>query len=126
MAKIFIGKAKKGQKSFQTDVADSIYARALGIMWQGTPLRKPFNRPLFFAFKREATGLNSTHSLFCFVPYDAIFVGSDWKVTEVMASIPGWLFWIVPRRPFKYLIEMPAGWAKKYGLKPGIEVSLRQ
>jgi uncharacterized membrane protein (UPF0127 family) len=126
MAKIFIGKAKKARKSFETDVAGSIFARGLGIMWQGTPLRKPFNRPLFFAFKREATGSNSTHSLFCFVAYDAVFLGSDWKVTEVMAPVTGWRFWIVPSRPFKYLIEMPAGWAKKYGLKRGTRVSFSQ
>ena len=126
MAKIFIGRPKKGQKSFQTDIAGSIFSRGLGIMWQGTPFRKPFNRPLFFEFGQEATGSNSTHSLFCFVPYDAVFVDSSWKVTEVMTAIPGWKLWIVPKRSFKYLIELPAGWAKKYGLKPGIKVSLRQ
>ena len=126
MAKIFIGRTGKGQKSFQTDVAGSLFARCLGIMWQGTALRKPFNKPLFFEFERQAAAANATHSLFCFVPYDAVFVGSDWKVTQVLAEIPGWLFWIVPGRPFKYLIEMPAGWAKKYGLKPGISIALRQ
>jgi uncharacterized membrane protein (UPF0127 family) len=126
MAKIFIGRPGKGQKSFETDVADSLCSRAMGIMWQGTPFRKPFDRPLFFAFEREATSSNSTHSLFCFVPYDAVFVDSGWKVTEVMAAIPGWLFWIVPKRPFRYLIEMPAGWAKKYGLKQGTSIALRQ
>ncbi len=125
MAKIFIGKAKKGQKAFQTDVAGSLFARALGIMWQGTPLRKPFSKPLFFEFEREARGSNATHSLFCFVPYDAVFIGSDWTVVEVMREIPSWNPWIVPRKPFKYLIELPAGWAKKYGIKPGQEVSLR-
>jgi len=125
MAKIFIGRAGKGQKSFETDVAAGIFSRALGIMWQGTPLRKPFNRPLFFEFENEATGSNATHSLFCFVPYDAVFINSDWKVTEVMRAIPGWQFWIVPKKPFKYLIELPAGWAKKYAIGPGKKVSLR-
>lgn len=126
MAKIFIGKAEKGQKSFETDVAASVFSRALGIMWQGTPLRKPFNRPLFFEFEREATSANATHSLFCFVPYDAVFIGSDWRVTETMPEIPGWQLWIVPQKPFKYLIELPAGWAKKHGLNPGTKVALRQ
>lgn len=126
MAKIFIGKAKKGQKSFQTDVSAGLFSRALGIMWKGTPLRRPFNRPLFFEFAHEAKGSNATHSLFCFVPYDAVFVGSDWKVAEVKAEISGWRPWIVPKKPFKYLIEMPAGWSKKYGLRPGVRVSLRQ
>lgn len=126
MAKIFIGKAKKGQKSFETDVAGSLFARALGIMWQGTPLRKPFSKPLFFEFEHCATGANATHSFFCFVPYDAVFIGSDWKVVEVMAAIPGWQFWIVPKRPFNYLIEMPGGWAKKYGIKQGQKITLRK
>jgi len=126
MAKIFIGKAKTGQKSFETDVASGVFSRALGIMWQGTPLRKPFNKPLFFEFEHEATASNATHSLFCFVPYDAVFIGSDWTVTEVMQAIPGWQFWIVPKKPFKYLIEMPKGRAKKYRLKPGTKVALRQ
>jgi len=125
MAKIFIGKAAKGQKSFESDVAASIFSRGLGIMWQGTPLRKPFSTPLFFEFEQEATAANATHSCFCFVPYDAVFVSADWKVAEVMHSIPRWQLWIVPKKPFKYLIEMPAGMARKYGLKKGAAVSLR-
>jgi uncharacterized membrane protein (UPF0127 family) len=95
-------------------------------MWQGTPLRKPFSRPLFFEFESEARGANATHSFFCFLPYDAVFIDSGWKVVEVMAAIPGWKAWIVPKKPFKYLVEMPKGWAKKYGLKPGTRVTLRQ
>jgi len=125
MAKIFIGRAGKGQKSFETDVADSLFARGLGIMWQGTPLRKPFDRPLFFEFSHCATAANATHSFFCFVPYDAVFIGPDWKVTEVMRAISGWRPWIVPKTPFKYLIELPAGWSKKYGIRAGEHLSIK-
>ena len=126
MAKIFIGKAGKGRKSFEADVAASVFARGLGIMWQGTPLRKPFTKPLFFEFGSEGTASNATHSFFCFVPYDAVFIGSDWKVTQVMRAISGWRPWIVPKAPFKYLIEMPAGWSKKYGLKPDMTVRIQK
>jgi uncharacterized membrane protein (UPF0127 family) len=124
MAKIFIGRAKNAQ-SFETDVADSFLSRLLGIMWQGTPLRKPFTRPLFFEFEREATVANATHSFFCFVPYDAVFIGSDWAVTEVMEAIPGWNPCIVPKMPFKYLIEMPSRQAARHGIKPGVKVTVR-
>jgi uncharacterized membrane protein (UPF0127 family) len=126
MAKIYIGKAKRAGKSFETDLAQGPASRGLGIMWKGTPLRKPFTKPLFLEFARQARLANATHSFFCFVPYDAVFIGQDWKVVEVMHAIPGWNPWIVPKKPFRYLLEMPSGLAKKYGLKAGSRIALKQ
>jgi len=126
MAKIFIGRVQKGAKSFQTDIAGSFFSRLLGIMWQGTPLRKPFSKPLFFEFENQATASNSTHSMFCFVPYDAVFIDEDWIVIQVMQSIAPWNPWIVPKKPFKYLVEMPSKMAEKMGIRQGTKLSLKR
>lgn len=119
MAKIFCGK----RLLFEADVADGFFSKLLGIMFQGTPLRPKFEKPLLFEFEAETRLANSTHSMFCFTPYDAVFLDSGGKITEVMPGIPPWRVSIVPKEKFKYLIELPPGWAKKFGLEKGTVLS---
>ena len=116
---------KSGKKLFDADLADSFFPKLLGIMFQNTPLRKKFTRPLLFVFDSESAFENSIHSMFCFVRFDAVYLDSNGIIIDSIPSIPPWELFITPSKPSKYLIELPSGHAKKYGLSRGTKISLR-
>ena len=97
--------------------ADTATKRFLGIM-----LRKKISRPLLFTFASEARFANSIHSLFCLVPFDAVFLDSKRRVVDVVGGIPPFRPLIVPKAPALYLVEGPAGFAKAKGLREGVAV----
>lgn len=82
---------------------------------RGIMFKKKF-APLLFDFRAEGTSRNAIHSFFC-VPFDAVFLDSSKKVVDVIPEIKPWNPWIVPKKPAKYLIELPAGEAEQSGVK---------
>jgi len=96
------------------DVADSTIKRAFGVM-----LKSKIAKPMLFVFREKGRKRNAIHSLFCFVKFDAIFLDEKKKVVDVRANVAPFSLLIVPRAYCKYLIEAPAGWAKKNKLKVG-------
>jgi len=102
-----------GKKTlWQADEADSLAKKALGIMF-----RKKF-RPMLFEFDAAATLKNSIHSMFC-PEFDAVFLDAAKRVTEVRRVKP--FSFLVPSKPAKYLLEVPAGAAKS--VKAGTRLS---
>lgn len=113
-------KIRRGSKElFQCDLASTFSRRLLGIMFQGTPLRESFRRPLLFVFDSVGSSSNSIHSFFCFVRFDAVYLDCEKRVVDVIPSIPPWVPWTSPKSAAKYLIEMPDGWAKKFNVNAG-------
>jgi|SRR3989338_508038 len=115
MARVFSGK----KFLFESDVAGSFHRKLLGIMFQNTPIRKQFAKPLLFAFRTTDPVSNSIHSLFCFTDFDAVFLDEGFKATGVVSRIKPWQLLITPKKPCKYLLELPAGWAARYKIKVG-------
>jgi uncharacterized membrane protein (UPF0127 family) len=99
------------------DVADTALKRARGIM-----LKKKIGRPILFIFPREGKAINAIHSFFCVARFDAIFLGGDRRIVDIIPRILPFHPFIVPRAPSKYLVEAEAGWAGKNGLEIGREV----
>lgn len=99
------------------DVACTPFQRARGIMF-----RRRMNRPLLFVFRREAGKQNAIHSLFCFMRFDAVFLDSRKKVVDVKENIPPFRPFMPPRAPAKYLIEAPAGFARKHKISEGEKI----
>ncbi len=113
MARVFFGK----KFLFDAEVARTFSRKLLGIMFQNTPLREPFTKPLLFAFRTTGPVSNSIHSMFCFADFDAVFLDEKSRVTEIKARIKPWQVLITPSKPCKYLLELPSGWAARYAIK---------
>jgi uncharacterized membrane protein (UPF0127 family) len=95
-------KLRGGRKQLECRAAKTALQKTRGIMFKG-----PSFKPLFFEFKSESRGLNAIHSLFC-PPFTAVFLDSRKKVLQVIDVEP-WHPWITPKKPFKYLVEVPRG-----------------
>ncbi|MEW5955194.1 MAG: DUF192 domain-containing protein [Candidatus Micrarchaeota archaeon] len=74
--------------------------------------------PLLFDFGTEGTARNAIHSFFC-APFDAVFLDSAKKVVDVIPDVRPWRPWIVSKKSARYLIEAPAGDARRLGVKEG-------
>ena len=105
---------KKGRAFFRARLADSGFKKTRGIMFS-----PPRFSPLLFDFGRSARGANSIHSFFCPV-FDAVYLDAGKRVTHIETVRP-WRFF-VPAAASRFLIEMPAGAAKRAGLRPGIKL----
>ena len=99
--------------------AETFFQRAMGIMF-----RLGFTKPLLFTFPHPGTSSNSIHSFFCFVYFDAIFLDEKKRIVDIRERIRPFTPLIVPRKPAKYLIEAPAGWARKKKAAIGDTVAL--
>ena len=96
------------------EIVRSIFERARGIMF-----RRRFEKPLLFIFPRVSRLGSAIHSFFVFVEFDAVFLDEEKKVVDIRQSIKPFTPVIIPRAPAKFLIEAPAGWVAKSGLKTG-------
>ncbi len=103
------------RRVFKARLADSLFSKARGIM-----LSAPRFKPLLFDFGRSARAANSVHSFFCPV-FDAVFLDECKRVTQA-ESVRPWRFF-VPAAASRFLIELPEGEAKRFGLVKGAALS---
>jgi len=103
-------RAKKSVK-MRLEAASTPGARLRGLMF-----RKKCD-PLLFTFDSE--GNWPIHSFFVAFPFDAIYLSSKKKVTGVFHSVRPFLPHVAPSLPSKYLLELPAGTAKKLSARIG-------
>ena len=100
------------------EVADSAWARMRGLMF-----RRRMGKPLLFVFPAPSISECAIHAFFVFFPFDAVYLDAGKKVVDVRESIRPFTPLVIPRKKAKYLIEAPAGWAKKNRLKQGSAIS---
>ncbi|MFH1285958.1 MAG: DUF192 domain-containing protein [Candidatus Micrarchaeota archaeon] len=103
---------KKRVISARTEKARTLFSRARGLMF-----RRNFIDPILFIFDEEK--VQPIHSLFVFLSFDAVFLDREKRVTEVIREIAPFKPYIAPRKPAKYLIELPAGYAAKKKIELG-------
>lgn len=92
--------------------ATNILSQALGLMFR-TKIE-----PLCFIFRKEA--IHPIHSLFVFSTFEAIYLDRNRRVVELRHVKP-FRFSIKNKKPAKYLIEAPVGWARKNKIKKGCQ-----
>ena len=97
------------------ELCDDFFSRARGLMF-----RRSFERPLIFIFPNESR-LNAIHSFFVFFEFDAVFLDARKRVVDVRERVRPFTPFIVPSRPAKYLIEMPAGMGRKVAVGDVLE-----
>ena len=111
---VSIRKGKAKRALFKARLADSSAKKARGIMFSS-----PAFAPLLFDFERCSRRANSIHSFFCPV-FDAVYLDARKRVTQIAAIRP-WRFF-VPSRASRFLIELPEGEAKRFGLRNGVKL----
>ena len=120
LAKVTLTDAFKGSHVVEVEVAATANTRTRGMMWRtsleagkGMLFIFPAEQPLSFWMRNTLIGL------------DMIFIGKDLKITGIVGSAePKTLNSRGVATPSMYVLEVPAGWAEKTGIKVGSAVKL--
>ena len=111
---------KVGKKRIASyfSLANDPFSRMRGLMFRMAP------STILFKFDTESRYGNSIHSLFVFFRFDALFLNSNMKIVDIAEKVRPFRLLVTPLKPCKYVLELPAGTAEKFGLKPGQRVDL--
>ena len=96
----------------KTKHAKTIYEQTRGLMFLK---HKNFDFALIFHFKSKSRFLNSIHMFFVFFPILAIFLDENKIVVDKKILKPFYPFY-TPKRPCKYLIELPQKYNNKIAI----------
>lgn len=103
----------------KAEIADTFWKKLRGLMF-----RKDLNHALVFPLDYE-TRLNAAiHSCFMRFTFDAVFLDKNKKVVD-FTTIKPWRFY-TPRKPAKYIVELPAGTIKKLKIKIGDNINVNK
>ncbi len=94
-------------------IANSFFTRLRGLMF-----RAKFPRTMLFVFPEISIRRNSIHSFFVFFEFDAVYLDEEKKVIDIFERVRPFTFYIEPKKPSAYLLELEAGAVKR--LKIGI------
>jgi len=97
---------KKTVLTKKTRLCRSVFSKAVGLMFSSGL----DDKSIVFVFGREKTV--SLHMLFVLFPIDVIFLNKSKKVVEIKENLRPWSFY-VPRNKAIYVVEAPAGTARK-------------
>ena len=86
------------------EIADSLYKRALGLMF-----RKTQEKPLVLELPYESRLNASIHCLFMRMPIDVLFLDEEKRVVDKATNVRPWTFNVTPRKAAKFVVEFPAG-----------------
>lgn len=101
----------------ECELADTPWKKTKGLMF-----RTHFRKPILFILNRVGKQAASIHSFFCRVRFDAVFLGENKQVVDIVADIgPNRL--VTPKAAAAFLLEMPAGDAKKKGIEEGEQLA---
>jgi len=92
------------------------FSKALGLMFS----RK--NKTLIFIFDKEK--IISLHMFFVFFPIDVLFLNKHKKVVQIRENFKPFRI-IVPKKPAKYIIELPDKTIKKTRTEIGDTISFK-
>ncbi|MCX6801675.1 MAG: DUF192 domain-containing protein [Candidatus Diapherotrites archaeon] len=88
--------------------ADSFFLKFKGLMFEK---KERFDYALVFPFGEETRLGASIHMLFVFFPMAAVYLDSGKKVVDI-AILKPFILNYTPKKPAKYLIELPEEKAK--------------
>lgn len=110
--------------SFHVDVARTAEEKSQGLMFRES---MPDDEGMLFVFddaQRRAFWMKNT-----LIPLDMIFLDGDLRVVEVKRNVPPCERDPCPAYqsvPAVYVLEVNAGLAEKYNIKPGSQMRLRE
>ena len=98
----------------EVEMADTMLRQVVGLMFKK---RIPPGYAMIFDLRREQ--YVSIHMMFVFFPIDLVYLDRDRRIVDVRRRLRPWTGIAVPKKPARYVIEMPAGGVDRYGLKAG-------
>ena len=101
----------------KTRMCTSTLCKGLGLMFRKKP-----DYGLVFVFDSEKKLGRTLTMMFVFYPIDVLFLDSKMKVVDKIDSFRPWTNY-TPKRPSKYVIELPEGAAKGTSVGDAISVS---
>lgn len=116
MAVFVIRKGKKELVIKKSRLANSSFSRFKGLMLES---RENFDYALIFPLDFESRYGASIHMMFMNFPIDILFLNSKQEIIDVVENLRPWSLNCTPKKPAKYIIEMPAGTARKKKIKVG-------
>lgn len=103
-----INKTKKRIIIKKVKVAKTHAQRMRGLM-----LRKKADYALILCMPQESRISSAIHMLFVFYPIDVLFLNSKKQVVDKVLGLKPFALNYVPKRPAKYVVELPEGYGKK-------------
>ncbi len=97
----------------ETTLCKNNFSKALGLMFS----RK---KTLIFVFNKEK--IISLHMFFVFYPIDVLFLNKNKKVVQLKENFKPFRI-IIPKKPAKYIIELPNKTIKRTNTKLGDTIS---
>lgn len=120
-------------RSFRAEIRNSTSSRSIAVTLEqaDTPLLRLRGlmfrkRAVSILFTFACAGLHGIHSFFVSFPFDAVYLDGAGRVADVFERVPPFTPYLAPRRPVRYLIELPPGAAGRLHLKPNDFVNLYQ
>ena len=106
-------KTKKKRVIERVLSANTPWLRLKGLMFENN---KRFDYGLAFTFPREARATATIHMFFVFFAIDAVFLDKNKRVVDIAKNLQPFMPGYTPKKPAKFLIELPAGKAKAIAL----------
>lgn len=103
-------------KSIEFDEAKTMWQKFRGLMLKRNV------RPLFFDFRRDSRNGCALHTFFMLEMIDIVFVNSEKIVVDTQTVRP-WRSLIRPKKPARYVLELPAGLGKSFKVGTRLRVT---
>ncbi len=103
-----INKTKKKTIIRKVEIAKTHLQRMRGLMFAPKP-----DYALILCMPQESRINSAIHMLFVFYPIDVLFLNSKKRVVDKVAGLKPFSLGYAPKRPAKYVVELPEGLGKK-------------
>ncbi|MBI1973999.1 DUF192 domain-containing protein [Candidatus Micrarchaeota archaeon] len=106
-----------GTKRIGVELADNWAKRFRGLMFR----RKC--APLLLSMPHASRANSTIHSFFVFFRFDAVFLDDKKRVINVVDGVRPFRVAVVPKRPARYVLELPAGMARGLGIRENMKLA---
>ncbi|MFW5902855.1 MAG: DUF192 domain-containing protein [archaeon] len=105
--------------NIEIEKADTFLKRLIGLMF-----KKKIDKGLLFDLGREKKQGAAIHSFFVFSRFDAVFLDKNIEIVDIKRKIKPFKPYIKPKKPSRYILELPPGKADEEELKIGGKINL--
>jgi uncharacterized membrane protein (UPF0127 family) len=102
----------------EVERADTLLKQIVGLMFRKSV---PGSYAMVFSMKRD--NRDGLHMLFMHFPIDVAFLDSEKRILSIHRNLKPWTGMAFSSKPFRYVIELPAGAADRASLKEGDRLS---
>ncbi len=98
--------------------ADTLLKQIVGLMFRKSI---PDSYAMVFSMKRD--NRDGLHMMFMHFPIDVVFLDREKKIISIHRNLKPWTGMAFSSKPFRYVIELPAGTIDRASLKEGERLS---